>query len=112
VKVELNTNPPAGAQIENTVDRRHVTLNLCHYDKASLLAGKINTVLTRSWTKGSDPYDLVWYLAEHTWPAPNVILPNAALEQMNWKGPRLTEANWGTQLRYWIGSLDWGKARA
>lgn len=112
VKVELDTHPPAGAQIENTVVRRHVTLNLCHYDKASLLAGKINAVLSRSWTKGRDLYDLIWYLAEHTWPAPNLDLLNAALKQMGWKGSRLTEANWKKQLRNRIESLDWEKARA
>jgi hypothetical protein len=35
----LDTNPPAGAHIENSIVRRHVTPNLCHYDKASLLTG-------------------------------------------------------------------------
>jgi len=39
VKVELDTNPPVGARVENTVVRRHVTLNLCHHDRASMLAG-------------------------------------------------------------------------
>jgi hypothetical protein len=52
IKLRLDTNPPAGAHIENSVVRRHVTLNLCHYDKASLLAGKIHAVLSRQWTKG------------------------------------------------------------
>ena len=112
IRVELDTNPPAGAQIENSIVRRHVTLNLCHYDKASLLAGKIHAVLSRSWTKGRDLYDLVWYLAERTWPAPNLDLLNAALEQTGWDGPRLTEKNWCRQLRNRIESLDWEKARA
>ena len=112
IKVELDTNPPAGAHIENSIVRRHVTLNLCHYDKASLLAGKIHAVLSRSWTKGRDLYDLVWYLAERTWPAPNLALLNAALEQTGWDGLRLTEANWRKQLKNRIESLDWEKARA
>ncbi len=112
IKVELDTNPPAGAHIENSIVRRHVTLNLCHYDKASLLAGKIHAVLSRSWTKGRDLYDLVWYLAERTWPAPNLDLLNAALEQTSWDGPRLTESNWRKQLKNRIESLDWEKARA
>jgi nucleotidyltransferase AbiEii toxin of type IV toxin-antitoxin system len=112
IKVELDTNPPAGAHIENSIVRRHVTLNLCHYDKASLLAGKIHAVLNRSWTKGRDIYDLVWYLAERTWPAPNLALLNAALEQTGWDGPRLTETNWRKQLKNRIESLDWERARA
>ncbi len=112
VKVELDTNPPAGAHIENSIVRRHVTLNLCHYDKSSLLAGKIHAVLSRSWAKGRDLYDLVWYLAERTWPAPNIDLLNAALEQTSWGGPRLTEANWRKVLKNRIESLDWEKARS
>jgi predicted nucleotidyltransferase component of viral defense system len=112
IKMELDTNPPAGAHIENSIVRRHVTLNLCHYDKASLLAGKIHAVFSRSWTKGRDLYDLVWYLAERTWPAPNLDLLNAALEQTGWDRPRLTETNWRKQLKNRIESLDWEKARA
>jgi len=112
IKLELDTNPPAGANIENSIVRRHVTLNLCHYDKASMLAGKVHAVLSRSWTKGRDLYDLVWYLADRTWPAPNLNLLNAALEQTNWEGPRLTESNWRKQLHKRIEFLDWDKARA
>jgi predicted nucleotidyltransferase component of viral defense system len=112
IKIELDTNPPAGAHIENSVVRRHVTLNLCHYDKASLLAGKIHAVLSRQWTKGRDLYDLVWYLADRTWPAPNLELLNAALEQTGWDGPRLTEVNWRKRIKIRIESLDWDKARA
>jgi predicted nucleotidyltransferase component of viral defense system len=112
IKLELDTNPPAGAHIENTIVRRHVTLNLCHYDKASLLAAKIHAVLSRSWTKGRDLYDLVWYLADRSWPAPNLDLLNAALEQTGWDGARLTETNWRNQLKNRLESLDWEKARA
>jgi len=112
IKVELDTNPPVGAHIENSIVRRHVILNLCHYDKPSMLAGKIHAVLSRSWTKGRDLYDLVWYLAERNWPAPNLCLLNAALEQTGWDGPCLTETNWRGQLKNRIESLDWEKARA
>jgi hypothetical protein len=84
----------------------------CHYDKASLIAGKIHAVLSRSWTKGRDLYDLVWYLAERTWPAPNFDLLNAELAQTGWDGPRLLEANWRKQPKSRIKSLDWEKARA
>jgi predicted nucleotidyltransferase component of viral defense system len=112
IKVELDTNPPAGAHVENTIVRRHVTLNLCHYDKASMLAGKIHAVLSRSWTKGRDLYDLVWYLAERNWPSPNFVLLNAALEQTGWEGLHLSEDNWRKQLRDKVSSLDWEKARA
>lgn len=112
IKLELDTNPPAGASIETSVVRRHVTLNLCHYDKASMLAGKLHAVFCRSWTKGRDLYDLAWYLADRNWPAPNLELLNAALKQTGWEGPNLTEANWRAQARHRIEALDWEKARA
>jgi predicted nucleotidyltransferase component of viral defense system len=112
IKVEVDTNPPSGAHVETTVVRRHVTLHLCHHDKASLLAGKLHAVLSRAWAKGRDLYDLVWYLADRTWPAPNLDLLNAALAQTGWQGPGLTAANWREQVRKRIEVLDWEKARA
>jgi len=112
IKVEVDTNPPPGAHVETSVVRRHVTLHLCHHDKASLLAGKLHAVLSRTWTKSRDLYDLVWYLADRTWPAPNLELLNAALAQTGWKGPVLTAANWRDQLRQRMKALEWEKARA
>jgi predicted nucleotidyltransferase component of viral defense system len=112
IKVEVDTNPPSGAHVETSVVRRHVTLHLCHHDKASLLAGKLHAVLSRSWAKGRDLYDLVWYLADRTWPAPNLDLLNAALAQTGRQGSAITAENWREQLRRRIEALDWEKARA
>ena len=112
IKVEVDTRPPAGAGIETTVVRRHVTLQLCHYDKASLLAGKLHAIFSRPWAKGRDLYDLAWYHADQDWPAPNLKLLNAALTQTGWKGPVMTAANWRPELLGRIEGLDWAKARA
>jgi predicted nucleotidyltransferase component of viral defense system len=112
IKIELDTNPPAGAEFQTSMVRRHVTLNLLHYDKASLLAGKMHALLMRKYTKGRDLYDLVWYLADRTWPAPNLVLLNAALTQTGWNGPVATPENWRSLL---IGKLDhfaWDAVRA
>lgn len=94
VKIDVDTNPPAGAGLETTVIRRYVVLQLHHHDKASLLAGKLHTILQRSYTKGRDIYDLLWYLSDPTWPEPNLILLNNALAQTNWAGDSLTKDNW------------------
>lgn len=112
IKVEMDTRPPSGAVLATSIVRRHVTLNLCHYDKASLLAGKLHAVLSRKWTKGRDIYDLVWYLSDRTWPKPNLVLLNAALKQTGWKGPVLTASNWRDVLRRRLEALDWKQARA
>lgn len=112
VKVEVDTNPPAGAGIETSVVRRHVTLHLCHHDKASLLAGKLHAILSRPWAKGRDLYDLAWYLADRTWPAPNLGLLNAALAQTGWKGRPVTPETWRQEVRRRLAGVDWALARA
>lgn len=112
IKIELDQNPPAGAGIQTSLVRRHVTLNVAHYDKASLLAGKMHAVLTRKYTKGRDLYDLVWYLADRTWPLPNLILLNAALAQTGWSGPALSPDNWRRPLIDRMEQLSWDAVRA
>lgn len=110
VKLELDTNPPAGARLATTLLRRHVTLNLPHYDPASLLAGKLHAILSRPYTKGRDLYDLMWFLADPTWPPPNWRLLNAALEQTGWPGPVLSAANWVPILTERLQQLNWRDA--
>lgn len=112
IKVELDTCPPSGAVITTSVVRRHVTLNLCHHDKASLLAGKMHAVVSRRWIKGRDIFDLVWYLADRHWPEPNLAMLNAALKQTGWKGPVMTMQNWREQLRFRIDDVDWKQVQA
>lgn len=81
VKIEVDTNPPAGAVARTRLVRRHVSLRLWHHDQASLLAGKIHAILRRPFAKGRDVYDLAWYLSDPVWPAPNLELLAAALRQ-------------------------------
>lgn len=113
IKVEVDTNPPAGAVLETTLVRRlGITLNLTHHDKASLLAGKVHALFSRSYTKGRDLYDLIWYLADTEWPAPNMDLLAAALAQTGWTGPVPTAETWRSVLSERLGSVNWGAARA
>lgn len=107
VKVEVDSNPPAGARIVSSLVRRHVALNLRHYDKASLLAGKLHAILARPYTKGRDVYDLLWYLSDRAWPGPNLELLNNALSQTDWQGPEVTSENWRTLVRRRIEVLQW-----
>jgi hypothetical protein len=107
VKLEVDTRPPRGAVTETTVVRRHVLLRLQHHDRASLLAGKLHAILQRPWPKGRDFYDLVWYLSDRAWPAPNLVLLNAALAQTGWGGPSLTEATWVEAVRNRLQSVPW-----
>jgi hypothetical protein len=112
VKIEVDTNPPQGALLETSLVRRHLTLRLQHHDRSSLLAGKLHALLQRPYPKGRDVYDLIWYLSDRSWPAPNLVFLNNALCQTSWAGPEVTEANWRELVRERIVTFDWEKIRA
>ncbi len=112
VKIEVDTNPPAGAGLATTVVRRYVTLQLQHHDRASLLAGKLHAILQRPYLKGRDIYDLLWYLSDPNWPAPNLTLLNNALQQTGWAGDPLTGHNWREVVRDRLQTLDWERVVA
>jgi predicted nucleotidyltransferase component of viral defense system len=112
VKVEVDTNPPAGAGLETTVIRRHVILQLQHHDPASLLARKLHALLQRDYVKGRDVYDLFWYLSDPTWPEPNLLMLKNALEQTGWSEEKLTPETWRAVLRARIENLAWERVVA
>ena len=107
IKIEVDTNPPEGAVLTTSVIRRHVTLQLQHHDRASMLAGKLHAFLQRSYLKGRDLYDLLWYLSDPGWPAPNLTLLNNALKQSGWKGNQLSARNWRSAVRQRLQTVDW-----
>lgn len=110
VKLEVDTRPPAGATLETSLVRRHVLLNIQHHDRASLLAGKLHAILQRPYMKGRDLYDLIWYLSDRNWPAPNLMLLNHALAQTDWSGPNLTLENWHEVVRMRIEAVPFEQA--
>lgn len=112
IRLEIDTNPPAGAGLETTIVRRHEMLHLQHHDKGSLFAGKLHAILQRPFAKGRDLYDLVWYLSSPEWPPPNLTLLNNALQQTEWTGKLLTRENWRTVVRQRLHELDWDRAVA
>lgn len=110
VKVEVDTNPPAGAGLATTVIRRYVLLHLQHHDRASLLAGKLHAVLQRKYVKGRDLYDLYWYLANPDWPEPNLVMLNAALTQSGWQGEPLNAGSWRAVVWQRLSEIRWQDA--
>jgi predicted nucleotidyltransferase component of viral defense system len=112
VKIEVDTNPPAGAGLETDLVRRNITLRLQHHDRASLLAGKLHAILQRDYAKGRDLYDLMWYLSDPNWPEPNLVLLGNALAQTHWQGPIPTPENWRGMIYERLKSLDWKAALA
>jgi hypothetical protein len=112
IKIEVDTKPPEGAVLETTLVRRDETLRLQHHDRATLLAGKLHAVLQRSYTKGRDLFDLIWYLSDPDWPSPNLQMLNNALRQSGWKGDSLKEGTWPKTVSERLLELDWHRAVA
>jgi hypothetical protein len=112
VKLEVDTNPPAGAGLATSVVRRFFMLQLQHHDRASLLSGKIHALLQRSYAKGRDVYDLLWYLSDPAWPPPNLLMLNHALAQTGWTGGEVTDANYPKLIVERLRLLDWGAVRS
>jgi len=83
IKLEIDTRPPGGASLQRTVVQRHVMIALQHHDLPSLMAGKINALLTRGFTKGRDWYDILWYLSRSPAVHPNETLLQNALRQFD-----------------------------
>lgn len=107
IKIEIDTNPPNGAQTDTTVMNRHFLLSLWHYDLPSLMAGKIHALLARDYTKGRDVYDLLWYRSRQEPVKPNLEMLNNALQQTDWEGPTITNQNWKSEVRQQLKTLHW-----
>lgn len=110
IKIEVDSNPPQGANLKTTLIRRFEMLQLQHHDKASLLAGKLHALLQRGHTKGRDLYDLMWYLADKSWPEPNLPLLRNALRQTGYQAAMPDEKNWKEVIRAKMEIIDWGAA--
>jgi len=110
IKIELDSNPPAGGVFETTIVRRYVTLHIFHYDKASFLSGKLHAILNRAYTKGRDLFDIFWYLSDPNWPSPNIEFLNNALKQTDWAGPKITAKNWLQIIGNKVATIDFDRA--
>lgn len=65
IKVEIDTDPPSGANYENLYRFLPFNFSATLFDLPSPFAGKLHALLCRSWAtreKGRDFYDYVWYL--------------------------------------------------
>jgi len=110
VKIELDSRPPSGGKTDTSVIRRYVILNILHYDKASLLSGKLHALLARAYVKGRDLYDIFWYLSDPSWPKPNIEFLKNALVQTGWDGPEISQENWPLLLGEKLNTIDWHRA--
>lgn len=109
IKLEIDTNPPAGAiEVKSNLD-----FPLLHQikigDMETLFAGKTHALLCRSFIKGRDWYDLLWYIKKKT----NInyeLLKNALFQLGPYKGQTLKSVDRDfvvQELEKKIKSLNW-----
>lgn len=80
VRLEIDTNPPAGGRTEISLINRMFMFQVAHFDLSSLFATKIPACFLRRYTKGRNFYDLLWYLTRKV--EPNYELLNNAVRQV------------------------------
>lgn len=107
IKVEVDTNPPSGASYEMPFMDFPFPAAVRIFDLPSLFAGKLHALLCRTYVKGRDWYDFIWYTAART-PINHELLSAALDQQGPWKGqsPRTDNAWCMKELGGIIDELD------
>ena len=111
IKLEIDTNPPAGSICTTSYLDFPLSFEVTTQDLPSLFAGKCHALLCRSYVKGRDWYDFCWYVARNT--KLNFDLLQSALNQV---GPWAEQGNainlaWvKDRLLEKIQTIDWSKA--
>ena len=112
IKLEIDTNPPAGSAFTTSYITFPVTTALTTQTLESSFALKLHALLCRSYVKGRDWYDFVWYVTRKI--RPDLALLEHALDQQGpWAGRRMN-ITWAWMietLRVVIGQIDWSTAR-
>ena len=113
IKLEIDSNPPAGSGFKRSYLDFPVDFEVCHQDVSSNFALKTHALLCRPYLKGRDWYDFNWYISQGI--TPNLELLNNALEQYGpWKDESLNvDREWlVNNLSEKISSVDWKDAAA
>ena len=105
IKFEIDTKPPLGARCLKTILTNYVTFSVRHHDLPSLMAGKLNALLTRQYAKGRDWYDLLWYRGQRPSVDPNLEQLQHALDQFHDLG-RLVASEWKDYIINQLSLLD------
>lgn len=113
IKLEIDTNPPAGSTFTTSYLTFPVTAPMTTQSLESGFALKLHALLCRSYVKGRDWYDFVWYVARKT--RPDLDLLRHALHQHGpWTGQPITVTmRWLQEsMEAAIRRIDWTAVRA
>jgi len=111
IKLEIDTNPPAGSDFDFSYLDFPVDFEVCHQDLSSNFALKIHALLCRPYLKGRDWYDFSWYITQNV--QPNwALLSNAIAQYGPWKDKNIhVDRNWLTNiLTKKIAEIKWDAA--
>ena len=112
IKLEVDTNPPEGATYRASPLLFPYPASVRCFDRESSFSGKIHALLCRTYIKGRDWFDLIWYASVGA-RINHRLLSSAIDQQGQWAGQHVkTDDTWvRTQLRETIAGLDWKAAR-
>ena len=96
IKFEIDENPHLGFETQLTIYNGDLVVAINHFDQPSLFAGKLHAILSRTYVKGRDYFDLLWFLANQI--EPNINLLSKALEQSTQKPVELNSRDLKTLL--------------
>lgn len=108
IKLEIDTNPPAGSQDELKYLDFPLPYSIKTQNLPSLFAGKCHALLCRDYVKGRDWYDFSWYVARQT--TINFdLLKHAIFQAGPWKNQEIrVSPEWlQQQLKIKITEMDW-----
>ena len=112
IKLEVDANPPAGAGYRAQTVLFPYPASVRCFDRESSFAGNLHALLCRSYVKGRDWFDLVWYASVKA--RFNGPLLSAALDQQGpWAGTHVqADEEWvRRELHSIIDRMDWNAAR-
>ncbi len=112
IKFEIDTNPPAGSRSETKYLDFPFATAVIVQDPPSLFAGKSHALLCRSYVKGRDWYDFLWYVSRKT-PINFEFLFKACEQQGPWAGQSFNrdKAWYLSEMDKKIRAIDWSDAK-
>jgi len=88
IKFELDTNPPEGAKVELKYQTFPLAYSIIAKDLPSMFSGKLHALLCRTYDKGRDWYDFIWFISNQT-PINYTLLSSAINQQGPWRGQEI-----------------------
>ena len=113
IKLEVDTDPPAGFNTEVKVLLQPIPFSVNTYQMPDLFAGKLHAVLQRKWknrVKGRDFYDFVWYIARDV-PVRLSHLEQRLRQSGGWEGEDLQKSDLVALLQKKFAELDISAAK-